>query len=422
MAARGPDPRKFQREPRVRKIIALCLPVCFLWAAAGFASPPHAPGLGVENGRLVREGLPYRGVGANYFDVFLRLINDDDSSGLDEMRRLAEAGIPFIRFCAGPYHPADWKLYRNDEKTYFTRFDRLVRAAEECGICLIPSLAWSRFAVPDFVGDPVGAWGDPASATWTFFRDYVRKVVGRYRDSPALWAWEFGNEYNLAVDLPNAEEHRGPTGGRSGYPAARTKADELSSDQIATALREFAKTVRAVDARRVIFSGHSKPRPSAWHQRAARSWEKDSREQFAEILSAENPDQLGTVSIHYYDGADGSKLGGDWAVDRSDYLGEVVRSARSRNAPVWIGEFGVEGNEDIERVRRDFADILDAMYRTGVDLATFWVFDLPSQKNTWNVTFDNDRSFMIGLAAEANRRWVQSAGAVPVDEAPDAAQ
>jgi hypothetical protein len=40
-----------------------------------------------------------------------------------------------------------------------------------------------------------------------------------------------------------------------------------------------------------------------------------------------------------------------------------------------------------------------------MDLAAFWVIDLPNQTATWNVTFDNERAYMIGLTAEANQRW-----------------
>jgi len=391
-----------------RHALTACLLALFSGEAPRAESPP-VRGLEVREGRFFLEGRPYRGVGANYFDVFLRLILKNDDSGLDGMKKLSAAGIPFIRFCAGPYQPRDWKLYRENEEEYFRRLDRVVRTAEECGLGLVPSLAWSRFAVPDAVGEPIGAWGDPSSATWDFFRAYVRKVVARYRSSPALWAWEFGNEYNLAVDLPNAGEHRGPTFTNLGNPAVRTAADELSSAQVRAALREFAKTVRGLDPHRALFSGHSKPRPTAWHQREERKWKADNREQFAEILLDENPGELDTVSVHYYDGADGSDSGGEWAADRGDYLGETVRVARTRGAPVWIGEFGVEGTGNIGQVRQDYRATLAAMDRAGVDLAAFWVFDLPSQKNTWDVTFTNDRSFMIELAAEANGQWGSAA-------------
>jgi hypothetical protein len=44
-----------------------------------------------------------------------------------------------------------------------------------------------------------------------------------------------------------------------------------------------------------------------------------------------------------------------------------------------------------------------------VDLAAFWVFDLTGQVTIWNVTFDNLRTCMLTMAAEANHRWNQVA-------------
>lgn len=34
---------------------------------------------------------------------------------------------------------------------------------------------------------------------------YIEEVVGRYKYSPAIYAWEIGNELNLAVDIKNTE-------------------------------------------------------------------------------------------------------------------------------------------------------------------------------------------------------------------------
>ena len=44
-------------------------------------------------------------------------------------------------------------------------------------------------------------------------------------------------------------------------------------------------------------------------------------------------------------------------------------------------------------------------YARAVYLAAFWVFDLKDQEKTWNLTFDNDRAYMLEMTAKANRRW-----------------
>jgi len=38
------------------------------------------PGLSVRKGQLVLAGRPYRGVGANYFDLFLRILHEPTNS------------------------------------------------------------------------------------------------------------------------------------------------------------------------------------------------------------------------------------------------------------------------------------------------------------------------------------------------------
>jgi hypothetical protein len=45
------------------------------------------------------------------------------------------------------------------------------------------------------------------------------------------------------------------------------------------------------------------------------------------------------------------------------------------------------------------------MEQAKVDLAAFWVFDLPKKGCPWSVKFDNNRAYMIELTAAANRRW-----------------
>ena len=113
----------------------------------------------------------------------------------------------------------------------------------------------------------------------TFMRDYVRQMVRRYRDSPALWAWEFGNEYNLAADLPNASEHRPPVWPNLGTAPSRSARDDMTHEAIRTAFTAFAKEVRKHDSWRPITSGNAFPRPSAWHQMREHSWTQDTPEQ-----------------------------------------------------------------------------------------------------------------------------------------------
>lgn len=356
-----------------------------LWAAG-----PR--GLSVNDaGELRRNGGPYTGVGVNYYDAFVRTLGPSDRTDYEAgFQELAQRRIPFVRFSAGGYWPADWRLYQTNRVEYFARFDRLVHCAERQGIGLIPSLFWQLSTIPDLVGEPCRRWGDTNSLTHAFLRTYTREVVTRYVQSPAIWAWEFGNEYNLAADLPNAAEHRPPVVPSLGTPDRRTKEDEVTHAQVREAVRAFAQEVRRHDADRLILSGHAFPRNSAWHQMQRGSWERDTPEQFARVLAEDNPGPVNSLSVRAYDAASD--------LPRLAAAMEVARVARK---PLFVGEFGVPG-ADTPASRAQFAAILQALATNRVPLAALWVFDFDSQAADWNVTATNGRGWQLDAVQRAN--------------------
>ena len=242
-----------------------------MFAATAVGAAPA--GLEVRDGALLRDGRPCRAVGANYFSLFSRLLSrPSDDSSLTNLAQLARADIPFVRFMCGGFWPVEQKLYLTNRAEYFTRLDRVVRCAESNHIGLIPSLFWHLPTVPDLVGEPIDQLGKTESKSIGFIRTYTEEVVRRYHDSPAIWGWEFGNEYNLGVVLPNASEQRPPVVPSLGTARVRTARDELKSAQMLTAFVEFGRTIRQFDATRPIISGNALPRSSAWHNRHEKSW------------------------------------------------------------------------------------------------------------------------------------------------------
>ena len=368
------------------------------WPNPAWAS---APGLSVENGRFLKDGRPYRGVGANYFDLFLRVLhNSNDLSSCEGLKKLSAAGIPFVRFAGGGFSASEWRMWTTNKEQFFRSLDVVVKTAEQAKIGLIPSLFWTQI-FPDLVDEPRDQWGNPGSKTIALMRRYVDDVVGRYKNSPAIWAWEFGNEMSLAADLPNAAQFRKKGG---------AERDDLKSAHLVTALSEFAKAVRRADAHRAIISGNSHPRMSAWHNTRERSWKADSREQTLEIILRDNPAPLDTIGIHFYGDHEVQKEAAAWAKDNVDYLRTVKELAQKSGRPVFVGEFGLAATDDEAKTRAVFEGLLAAMETAQIDLAAFWVFDFPIQDKDWNATFENSRACMIQLSAEANRRWNAAAG------------
>jgi len=373
------------------------LPAAAAVLTVAVAAPVHADersasfGLRVgEGGVLLKGDRPWRGLGVNYFDLFARTLRDEgDTSYRNGLAALGERGIPFARFMCGGFWPADWRLYREDRAAYFRRLDAVLAAAEKHGVGLIPSLFWHVPTVPDLVGEPCSAWGDTASATHGFMRTYVREVVTRYRASPAVWGWEFGNEYNLAADLPNAARHRPKTVPRLGTPETRSARDDLTREMIRTAFAAFAREVRRHDPHRIITTGNSIPRPSAWHQVHEGTWGRDTPAQFAEILPADHPDPVNVISVHGYR-------------ENVERIAPAAEVAREAGKPLFVGEFGVQGPATPGN-RKAFERFLEEIDRCGVPMAALWVYDYARQAE-WHVTASNERSWQLDAIAASNAR------------------
>jgi hypothetical protein len=331
----------------------------------------------------------------NCFSCFYRTLLDGADTSYDQgFEVLAREGIPFVRFAATGFWPKDMALYRNDREEYFRRFDAVVASAEKHGIGLIPSLFWYYACVPDLVGEPMDQWGNPESKVHAWMREYVREVVTRYRHSPAIWAWEMGNEFGLQASLPNAASHRAPIWPDLETATSRSERDDLSFDMLRVAYTEFGKAVREHDKKRLIFTGDSLPRPAAWHMEKEGSWTPDNERQFRQMLRSLNPDPIDAISIHAY-GEDAERIA--WS----------VQAAKSIKKPLFIGEFGVPGTGP--EVEKEFRRMLRIIEESNVPLAALWVFDLPSQNADYNITTDNARSYQLRDIAAANAR-VQNGG------------
>jgi hypothetical protein len=337
---------------------------------------------------VIKDGKPFRAIGVNYFDCFLRTLKSGDDTSYDTgFGTLAEKGIPFARFCATGFWPRDMKLYQTDRAEYFRRLDGVVKSAEKHGVGLVPSLFWLSSCVPDLVGEPMDEWANPSSKTRAWMRDYVREVVTRYRDNPAIWAWEFGNEYSLGANLPNAKDHRPAVHPALGTASARSERDDLTFDILRAAFAAFATEVRKYDPRRLILTGDSFLRESAWHQEHGGTWGKDTPEQFAEMLEKVNPDPVNAISVHMYEHND-------------QRLAMAMEVSRKMDKPLFVGEFGAPG--ETPKAMEDARRLLKAIVDDGVPIGALWVFDLSSQQE-WNVTGTNARAWQLDLIGEANR-------------------
>lgn len=372
-----------------------------------YAEPPavrgsKSPGLMINaRGELIHEGRLFRGVGVNYFDLFSRTLADAGATNhWQNLRMLATNGIPYVRFMAGGFWPSEQGLWQTNRAEFLKRYDGLVRAAEDAGIGLIPCFCWHPATVPDVVGEPVKSWGNPESRTHSWMREYVGEMVRRGKASSAIWAWEFGNEFNLPADLPNAADHRPAVVPEMGTPRNRTADDELTHEHIRKAVSEFGKEVRRWDPDRLLISGNGFPRKSAWHQKSRGTWDADTDAQWKQMLLEDNPNPVNSLSGRLY------------GPEERDRLSWAMAAARESGKPLIVGEFGVPG-PDTPMNRDRFRLLLTRLEREKVAMAALWVFDFIGQSGEWSVEPSNDRAWQLEEVTAFNRRLAGGSGAGP---------
>jgi len=391
-------------------LLLACSPLAAHRRYAGAAAEPEV--IQSACAGIVRNGEPFRAIGINYFDVFYHLLSDpDDNTFVEHFRKLRALGIPFVRFAANGFWPADNALYLRDKEAYFAQLDRVVHAAEDNGLGLVPTLFWNAATVPDLVSEPFRAWGDPRSRTHRFMRTYTDDVVRRYRTSPAIWMWEFGNEYNDSVDLPHLARFRPPVAPHLGTPSARSDGDDLNSSMLLKAYNVWAKTVRKLDRRHLISAGNNVTRHNAVRLRTAGVGERDRRAAWTDALLRQNR-PFSVLSVHAY--MDGRRFFRDERLAMPEMLFVIQQIAVKAKKPLFVGEFGATG-EDVETGNTRFRMLLRAVEDSGVAIAAVWNFGPRkfSDKMDWNIDFSNEHAWMLNELSAANARLRAMQGIMP---------
>jgi len=369
------------------------------------------PGLSVaRDGALLRDGVPYRGVGVNYTDAFLRsLRHPGDESYRDDFRKLAANHIPFARIIACGFSPSDYQLYLRDKENYFKLLDGVVQAAEESNVGLIADLFWSNTAVPDLVGEPRDQWGNSQSKTRRFMRTYIREVVSRYVNSPAIWGWEFGNECNLSLDNPDAWRNMRPVNVRLGMTRSRGPDDTLTTEMFTSALSDFARTVREIDGHRMLLTGNNVPRFSAYHMQTERREGADNAAQFATMLLRQNPGPFNPICIHSAPMSPMPRFA-KRPVSYNELIQTCAGAARSASKSLYIEEFVTcpAKTECSTATRREnVSEVLAAIQANNVSLASVWVYGRKMIQDPNSLSFEDDTASVLQMIGDFNQKWSQ---------------
>lgn len=391
------------RKHRNSIISTLALVLVLLSAQSFAVGEANSPlGLYVQDGVLKYQGQPYRAMGINYNNCFGPLLKDPENrefvKGFQILKEVYQ--IPYIRFRAGPFYHDGWELYDKDPQEYFQRMDLLVIEAEKRELGLIPSLFWYVVAVPDYCNEPLKALGIRSSKSRKFIAKYTTEMVNRYKDSPAIYGWELGNEYMLYADLPKYDHLPAP---KKGSDKPRTKADKLLRPMLISLYTDFYKTIRRLDRDRIIVTGDSVPRAFAWHNRNEDSWGKDTKQQWLSRFRLDTPRYYEVVSFHLYKQADDNYFE-DVDISIEQLVGLMVETCREDKKVIWCGELGMPGTD--EESKAFFYRMMKIIEDNEIELSAIWNF-VPEGKfqPDWDILSDNERAYMLKAVKELNERF-----------------
>uniref|UniRef100_A0A7S1QA68 Glycoside hydrolase family 5 domain-containing protein n=1 Tax=Neobodo designis TaxID=312471 RepID=A0A7S1QA68_NEODS len=306
----------------------------------------------------------------------------------------ADNGFTFVRIGGSAFWPVQLAKYNTDHVAYMQAVEQLYNISANHGCRVLLSLFWNWHAVPDLHNEHLGAaMRNASSLSWAFWRQYTRDVMTVAAKYPqAVAGWELGNELNNLADL-NMTGSKGGCAPHLGTPTHRTSADNFSTTDMIDFEVSMANMVRATAAEynvphALISDGHSIPRMDAHHLRESyhdprRDWRADTEAEFASNLVA-TCSCCELCSAHFY-----AHSGQRWGHPvGSTYPLEVAHRALAgmANKTLYVGEFG--DNVVMTTEDRPFSmRVLDTLNRTGIRLATLWVWEFYQKSVTVPANF-----------------------------------
>lgn len=306
----------------------------------------------------------YYVTGVNCFDLFtsgIRKVDDkyefDTSIPFEILRRLKYQRVNVLRFSCIQYYAPDFAAYFDNKEAYLGLLAQIAERAQALQIGIIPSMFWNFRAVNDYYEEPIRSWGRPGSKTAEFITRYTKDVVSTLARYKSVFAWELGNELNLAADLPNWQDAFGTTNPENWF-----KGDDLNY-----AARIFTQTVEENDPQgRAIFSGHANLRASQYNQYTNNSWTTDTKAQFRQITDILTPERM-QVSEHIYENS--RRFADVGEVFLAERLRIAKASAAASGKTYFVGEFG---GPDFEGYKAHY----EALFSAGIQLSLVWNFSI----------------------------------------------
>lgn len=366
----------------------------------------------VVGDKIIQNGKPIRAIGVNDPNAIYSTLLTGQVNYRTQHKRMAELGIKFVRVY-GMLYPVDYANNYFGTAEQKERFYKIVEnymdSAYDQGIGVMFSVLWNVWWIADYFGQSVSqlygsGTGIPNSANINTIKQMIADIVNRFKNHPALAAWECSNELNQRATnrtLPTPKPEYGTS-------TSFTDPDDVVTQSMLVNILDMVSTVIAQnDTSGVLISTGNDSSGSQSSYEAGMGdylypFGGDEKTNIIELpVSYANAPPVNTISIHRYTNG----IIGRSQFDTTDNLLHHRRRAKSyylkNNSPkaFFIGEVGtpwwndpsyfdvVYNNADDITV---FKNACDAVLNSGCQLTFFWAW---LETNFMVITSSGDANF-----------------------------
>jgi hypothetical protein len=335
-------------------------------------------------------------LGANKFDLFtefMGLANGCDGSPpcLRITRALAikaiadagDAGFGFLRIGIAGWNPdkpgqdRELLVWRTNPTAYWSTMDDMFATLDQAKVRLVPVFVWNLVQFPLISRETFGEMiRNPDSGSRHLLLAYINDFIRRYHGRHTILFYELTNEMNLAADIDMAaiclRDHP-----ETDVCAAE---DHFSSQEMEAFSRDMVRYITMLDPTRLVSSGYSAPRPSAWHlanrpgfSSGRPDWTEDDNQQRKDFLARVH-EPFGIISVHVY--PDRGKSLSDQAQElQYNLISDAESVARTSGKPLFVGEFGDGGGPPGGSVSAFTQRIIASLVQNKVQYVAFWEWE-----------------------------------------------
>ncbi len=321
-----------------------------------------------SNGTITLNGEPFYGFGVNWHGCVSMSTNSKYAE--EYWQDLAKMGVPYVRMMFGVFYANEYDEWDKHRDRYLAKMDRVVAYAEKYHIGIVASLMWNYGAIPEHLGEPIDMIYHRESKTGQYIEEYLTTIVERYKDSPAIWMWEIGNE---ASESANTVQYIGI---RNGVKSL----ENWTYEDLTQYYKLVGDIIFEHDQYRMITGGDMSPRHASNSLRDNGAWYPlDTYEDTLETMSYTNVGHVNCASVHY--------------PDPDTWLDYYMRAAKELNVAFWVGEFhgelfynledriSAEESPEEANEQKTWNDIVSVYLERDVQMFTTWCYARVEQQS-----------------------------------------